>query len=257
MVIDNKELAQKFISIFKLASPPIAFFYTDNPPMEAYNPKRKSIKNIPCIIQLLNGVKSGKTLVLGKTSRNLCPGGLAYLGFRKIMKGLENFLSTGVPGPKEGEIIMEGERFAKTPELAKKFLDKIPFKKSPAEFAVFMPLDQVNSKQYEPQIVIFYIKNDQLTGLNQLANFDTLNRTILGIGSACSTMITEPLAEVEKNDEPRPVLGLLSDILARRHVKPDEVSFTVGYKKLIMMYNNIEESFLKLDAWNTISKRIS
>jgi uncharacterized protein (DUF169 family) len=256
MVVDNKELAQKFKTVFKLDYPPIAFFYTDDPPIEAYNPKRKSIKNIPCIIQLLNGVKSGRTLVLGKSSRNLCPGGLAYLGFRKIMQGLENFLSTGVPGPKEGEIIMEGERFAKTPELAKQFLDKIPFRKSPADYAVFMPLDQVNPKQYEPDLVIFYVKNDQLAGLNQLANFDTLNRTILGIGSACSTIITEPFAEVENNNEPRPVLGLLSDILARRHVKHDEVSFTVGYKKLIQMYNNIELSFLKLEAWNTIYERI-
>lgn len=256
MLIDNKELTQKFENIFKLDYPPIAFFYTDNPPMEAYNPKRKSIKNIPCIIQLLNGVKSGRTLVLGKSSRNLCPGGLAYLGFRKIMQGLENFLSTGVPGSKEGEIIMEGERFAKTPELAKKFLDKIPFRKSPADYAVFMPLDQVNPEQYEPELVIFYVKNDQLSGLNQLANFDTLNRTILGIGSACSTIITEPLAEIENNNEPRPVLGFLSDILARRHVKSDEVSFTVAYKKLIQMYNNIEESFLKLDAWKLIYNRI-
>ncbi|MFX1338836.1 MAG: DUF169 domain-containing protein [Promethearchaeota archaeon] len=256
MTVDNKELAQKFKSVFKLNYPPIAFFYTNNPPIEVYNPKRTSGINFPCIIQLLNGVKSGSTLVLGKRSRNLCPGGLTYLGFKKPMKGLENFLSTGIPGPKEGEIIMEGERFAKTPELAKKFLDKIPFRKSSAEYAVFMPLDQVNPKQYEPQLVIFYVKNDQLAGLNQLANFDTLNRTILGIGSACSTIITESLAEIENNDEPRPVLGLLSDILARRHVKPDEVSFTVGYKKLIQMYNNIEESFLKLEAWNTIYNRI-
>jgi uncharacterized protein (DUF169 family) len=256
MKIDIKELTQKFKTVFKLNYPPIAFFYTNNPPKEAYNPKRASGINFPCIIQFLNGVKSGKTLVLGKSSRNLCPGGMAYLGFKKPIKGLENFLSTGVLGPKDGEIIMEGERFAKTPELAKEFLDKIPFRKSPADYAVFMPLDQVNPKQYEPQLVIFYVNNDQLLGLNQLANFDTLNRTILGIGSACSTIITEPRAEIENNDDPRPVLGLLSDSLARRHVKSDEVSFTVGYKKLILMYNNIDESFLKLEAWNTIYNRI-
>jgi len=256
MAIDNNELAQKFKTIFKLEHSPIAFFYTDNPPTEAYNPKRKSIKNLPCIIQLLNGVKSGRTLVLGKSSRNLCPGGLAYLGFRKKIKGLENFLSTGVPGPKEGEIILEGERFVKTPELAKKFLEKIPFRKSPADFVVFMPLDQVNSEQYKPALVIFFVKTDQLAGLLQLANFDSVNRSILGIGSACSTIITEPLAEVEKNDEPRPVVGMLTDILARKHVNPDEVSFTVAYNKLIQMNNNIDESFLKLEAWNTIYNRI-
>lgn len=256
MVIDNNELVQKFKTIFKLDYSPIAFFYTNSPPTEAHNPKRKSIKNLPCIIQFLNGVKRGRTLVLGKSSRNLCPGGLAYLGFRKKINGLENFLSTGVPSPKEGEIIIEGERFVKTPELAKKFLEKIPFRRSPADFAVFMPLDQVNMEQYEPTLVIFFVKTDQLAGLLQLANFDALNRTILGIGSGCSTIITEPLAEAENNDEPRPVVGMLTDVLARKHVNPDEVSFTVAYKKLIQMYNNIEESFLKLDAWSTIYNRI-
>ena len=70
MKIDNKELTQKFKTVFKLNYPPIAFFYTNNPPKEAYNPKRTSGINFPCIIQFLNGVKSGKTLVLGKSSRN-------------------------------------------------------------------------------------------------------------------------------------------------------------------------------------------
>ncbi len=256
MSIDIIELTQKFKTLFKLRYSPIAFFYTDSPPEEAYNPKRKSIKHIPCIIQLLNGVKSGRTLVLGKISKNLCPGGLAYLGFRKVMNGLENFLSTGVIGPKDGQIILEGERFVKTPELAKQFLDQIPFKKSPADFAVFMPLENVNIEQYEPELVIFFVIIDQLAGLIQLANFDSLNRTILGIGSGCSTIITEPLAEKEKYNEPRPVVGMLTDILARQHIKSDEVTFTVAYNKLIKMFNNIDESFLKLDAWSTIYNRL-
>lgn len=257
MSIDIFELTQKFKTLFKLKYSPIAFFYTNNPPEDAYNPKRKSIKYIPCIIQLLNGVKSGRTLVLGKTSKNLCPGGRAYLGFRKIINGLENFLSTGVRDPNNGKIILEGERYVKTPELAKKFLEQIPFKKSPADFVVFMPLEKVNPKEYEPELIIFFVKIDQLAGLIQLANFDSLNRTILGIGSGCSTIITEPLAEIEKSNEPRPVVGMLTDILSRQHIKSDEVTFTVSYKKLIQMYNNIDESFLKLGAWKTIFDRIS
>jgi uncharacterized protein (DUF169 family) len=256
MSINNTELNHRFKNLFKLRYSPIAFFYTDNPPIEAYNPKRKSIKYIPCIIQLLNGVKSGSTLVLGKTSKNLCPGGLAYLGFRRIMNGLENFLSTGVRDPNDGKIILEGERFVKTPELAKQFLEQIPFKKSPADFAVFMPLEKVNQEEYKPELVIFFVKIDQLAGLIQLANFDSLNRTILGIGSGCSTIITEPLAELEKNNEPRAVVGMLTDILARQHIKSDEITFTVAYKKLIQMFNNIDDSFLKLDAWSTIYNRL-
>ncbi|TFG12516.1 MAG: hypothetical protein EU535_06090 [Promethearchaeota archaeon] len=215
MSIDNHELSVKFKTLFKLRYSPIAFYYTDNPPELAYNPKRKLIKHIPCIIQLLNGVKSGRTLVLGKTSKNLCPGGLAYLGFRRIINGLENFLSTGIQDPNNGKIILEGERFVKSPELAKQFLGQIPFKKSPTDFAIFTPLEKVNQKEYEPELVIFFVKIDQLAGLIQLANFDNLNRTMLGIGSGCSTIITEPLAEKEKSSQPRAVVGMLTDILAR------------------------------------------
>ncbi len=255
MVLNNRELVEKFKSAFKLIESPIAFFYTNNPPQEVYKPKRKSIKYIPCIIQLLNGVRSGGTLVLGKQSRNLCPGGLAYLGFKKIMRGLENFLSTGIRS-KEGEIMLEGERFIKTPELAKIFLENIPFRKSPADFAVFMPLDQVNLNTYKPLLVIFFVKMDQLAGLVQLANYDTINRTILGKGSGCSTIITEPLHEIEGKEVPRPIIGMLTDILARRHIKTYEVTFTIGYDRLIQLYNNMDESFLKLEAWNTIFERI-
>lgn len=257
MVINNIELAETFKSIFKLKESPIAFFYTDEPPQEAYQPKIKSIKHIPCIIKFLNGVRRGDTLVLGKESRQLCPGGQAYLGFRKRVKGLENYLSIGIPGPKEGEIILEGERFIKTPQLAETFLETIPFRKSPANYAVFTPLEKVNLEKYKPLLVIFFVKMDQLAGLTQLANFDTSSRVILGFGSACSTIITEPLAEIETNEVPRAIVGLLTDILARKHIKSDEATFTIGYERLIQLYNNIDDSFLKLEAWKTIFTRIT
>lgn len=257
MALDNCELVEKLKSVFKLKESPIAFFYTNNPPQDAYNPKRiKNIENIPCIIQFLNGVRSGRTLVLGKKSRNLCPGGLAYLGFKKIIKGLENFLSTGFPSSKEGDNFLEGERIKKTPKLAKTFLENIPFKKSPADFAVFMPLDQVNPEIYKPILVIFFVKMDQLAGLIQLANYDKINGNVLGVGSCCSTIITEPINEIGSDAVPRAVIGMLTDIIARRHIKSEEATFTIGYDRLIQLYKNIDESFLRLEAWKTISKRI-
>ncbi|GAG14820.1 unnamed protein product, partial [marine sediment metagenome] len=206
---NNIELVEKVKSVFKLRESPIAFFYTDNSPEEVYRPKKpKSLKNLPCIIQLLNGVRQGKTLFLGKQSRNLCPGGLTYLGFNKIPTGLEYYLSTGVPKPNSEEIALEGERIVRSPQLVKNLYDIIPFKKNPAMYAVFMPLDLVNPEIYTPLLVIFFVKMDQLAGLIQLANFDTSNRTILGISSGCGTIVTEPLAELEKNEAPRPVIGM-------------------------------------------------
>jgi len=253
-LVSNSAIVEKFKLVFKLKETPIAFFYTNYPPQKVYKPKPKSIKHVPCIIQLLNGVRRGRILVLGRKSRNLCPGGLAYLGFKKPMPGLEYYISTGVKNS-EGKIILEGERFFKTPKHGKALYDKIPWRKSPADYAVFMPLNKVDSK-YDPQLVIFFVKMDQLAGLIQLANYDVFDsRTILAIGSSCSTIITEPLAELEKNETPRAVIGMLTDVLSRNHIKTDEASFTIGYRRLIQLYNNIDESFLSLEPWKKIQKR--
>ncbi len=253
--INNKEIVEKFKSVFKLKDLPIAFFYTDNPPQDVYKPKAKSIENLPCIIQFLNGVRKGRTLVLGKESRNLCPGGLAYLGFKKIFPGLEYFLSTGIRD-KEGNLVIEGERFKKTPEIARELYGNIPYRKSPAKYAVFMPLDKVNNEIYKPSLVIFFVNMDQLSGLIQLTHYDlTNNRTVIGYGSGCSSIVTEPLDELEKSETPRAVVGMLTDILSRGHIKRDEATFTVGYKRLLQLYENIEGSFIELEAWKKIQNR--
>ncbi|MFX1374753.1 MAG: DUF169 domain-containing protein [Promethearchaeota archaeon] len=255
-MITNKDLVNKFSEIFKLRYPPIAFFYTENPPKEVYNPKKLSMENIPCIIQFLNGVKSGETLVLGKKSRNLCPGGLSYLGFRKPITGIEAFLSKGI-FDKDGKLIREGERFTKTPELAKELMNDIPFKPAPSDYAVFMPLDQLGDDNDSALLVIFFVNVDQLTGLIQLSNYDTTNKARLGLGSDCQTIIREPLIELDKDEAPRAVVGMLSDITGRRFIKTDEATFTVSYKKLKEMYHNIDESFLSLNPWKLLQRRLS
>jgi uncharacterized protein (DUF169 family) len=254
--INNIEIVEKFKSVFKLKDLPIAFFYTDNPPQEVYKPKAKSLENVPCIIQFLNGVRRGRTLVLGKQSRNLCPGGLAYIGFKKMFPGLEYFLSTGIRD-KEGNLVREGERYKKTPEMAREFYGTIPFKKNSAKYAVFMPLDKVNNEVYKPSLVIFFVNMDQLSGLIQLTHYDlTDNKTIIGYGSGCSHIITEPLAELEKSETPRAVVGMLTDIVSRRHIKRDEATFTIGYNRLLELYNNLKGSFIELEAWKNIQNRI-
>ncbi len=241
MGIEITKLVEDLKSVFKLSESPIAFFYTDNLPddVEVYKPKpTTSLQRFPCIIQFLNGVRQGRTLVLGRQSKYLCPGGLNYLGFRKKFKGAEYYLSTGLESSIEGVLSIEGERVIKTPVLAKEFYDTIPFKKSPAKYAVFMPLDIINLEIYKPLLVIFFVNMDQLAGLTQLANFDTSNRTILGISSGCGTITTEPLAELNNLELSRPVVGMLTDIIARSHIKAGEATFTIGFDRLIQIIQN-------------------
>ncbi|MHA2473955.1 MAG: DUF169 domain-containing protein [Promethearchaeota archaeon] len=237
--MNNKAIVNELTAVFKLRYPPIAFFYTDNPPYETYKPKGNS----PCILQLLNGVKSGRPLVLGKISHKLCEGGLTNLGFQKRLEGTTKFLT-------------DVEKFVKTIELADNLMESIPFRKSTAEFAVFMQLNQVNIDLYKPLLVIFFANISQLTGLTQLANFDTVNKTKLGRGVNCQTIITEPLLELDSNQTPRAIIGCMSDTSTRMFIKQDEATITVSYDRLLSMVKNINKSFLSLDHWKRIYDKI-
>ncbi len=254
--LNIQEIIEKFKGYYHLKESPIAFFYTDDAPEEVFNPHPKSNNIFPCIIQFLNGVRRGHTLVLGRKSSHLCPGGLAYLGFKKMPTGIEYFLSTGMPNSKPGDTLLAGERFKKTPEIAKTFYGNMPFKKHPAEYAVFMPLEKVNSEKYKPDLIIFFVNMDQLGGLVQLFNYDTVDGIKVGLSSACGSVITEPLAEIGRQPVPRAVIGLLSDMFSRNHVEPEIASFTVTYDRLIQIYPQMDESFLHLESWQRILRRI-
>ena len=257
-MVSNKELVEKFTSTFKLKTPPIAFFYTDDPPKDVFNPKKqRKLKDRPCISQYINGVKKGRTLVFGNESKNLCGGGLYFMGFKiPFMPGPgSQFHSVGFTN-KDGEIVMEGERGVKTPEIALQLYDDLQRKEAPTECAVFMPLEQVNMEKYKPLLVIFFVNMDQLSGLIMLSNYDTSNYAKLAFGSNCTSFILEPLLELEKGDPPRAVVGSLSECVSRRFVKKDEATFTIGYERLLDLYGNIDESFLKTSIWKIVENRM-
>ncbi len=252
----NKDVVEAFKQYFKLKEPPIAIFYTDVPPEKVFEPKFKSVKFYPCVIRLLNSVRRGRTLVIGKESRNLCPGGLAYLGFQQRLRDLEYHISQGYTDASGKWLLIDGEKFFKNTQIARELLNDIPFMQSPGNYIVFMPLENVDLERYEPQLVCFFVNMDQLAGLIQLAHFDAPNvRTLVAKSSGCGAIVTEPYAELNK-EIPAPIIGLLTDIYARQNVKKEDAVLTLGYKRLIELYNNIDESFLKLEAWKRIQNRI-
>jgi uncharacterized protein (DUF169 family) len=258
-MVSNKELTEKFTSTYKLKYPPIAFFYTDNPPQEVLNPKKaRKLENRPCISQFMNSVINGKILVLGKDSKNLCGGGLYFLGypstFSKAKEMGSQYHSGGVKN-QAGDVIMDGEHGVKTPEIAMQLYEDLPRKEAPADYAVFMPLDQVDSEKYKPVLVIFFVNMDQLSGLIMLSKYDTSNYAKLAFGSNCTSFILEPLLELDKGDPPRAVVGSLTECVTRRYVPKDIATITIGYKRLFDLYENIDESFLKTSQWKVVEDR--
>ncbi len=185
---------EKFIKLWKKyfnnAPLPITFYYTDKP-VNAEIAKPGSVPR--CIIGALVKVQRGQSLAFNIDAVG-CSGGKRCLGFEdKLMPNFEYFLSCGIPGK------MEGERYKKTPEMVKEYMQKeAPVLKAPAKYIVFKRWDKLD-KNDNPDVVIFYVEPDVLAGLFTLAIFDEAkqNMVIAPFGSGCGSIIQYPYMEVK------------------------------------------------------------
>ncbi len=242
---------EKFLKLWKKffnnASLPITFNYTDKP-VNAEIVKPGSVPD--CIIGALVKVHRGQSLAFDVNAVG-CPGGKRYLGFaEELMPDFEYFLSCGIPGK------MEGERYKKSPEMVKEFLQKhSPIIKAPAKYVVFKRWDKLDAND-SPDVVIFYAEPDVLSGLFTLASFDEAeqNMIITPFGSGCASVVQYPFIEA-KSAHPRAVIGMF-DVSARPFIDKTALAFSVPMSKFKRMVDNMEESFLITPSWAKIQKRI-
>ena len=230
-----------------LKESPLGIYYTNNRP-EGITPESGTHL---CMIGLLKKArKHGKTVYFDRSHFG-CPGGAYYMGFLESPRPkIEYFLSCGIPGE------MEGERYVKTPELARKYIEKIRPRPAPAAYCVFKPVDQFQADE-EPEIVDFFATPDILSGLFTLVNY-TLERTdgvYTPFGSGCSTLLTYPLREAEK-EQPRAVLGMF-DVSARPLVEGDVVTLSMPYPAFLKLLENVSESFLQTESWKKVLRRVT
>jgi len=231
---------------FNHAELPISFYYTN----EEGHAELVEPNSMPrCVIGALSHVRKGRSLCFDMDSVG-CPGGRRYLGFTEgLMPNFEYFLSCGIPGK------MEGERYKKTPELVKEAMKYWPTFEAPARFVVFKRWDMLEGSD-SPEVVIFFVEPDVLSGLFTLANFDEAeqNHVIAPFGSGCSTIVQYPYLERSSN-HPRAVIGMF-DISARPFVHRNTLTLSVPMNKFVMMTENMEESFLITRSWAKVQKRI-
>ena len=78
----------------------------------------------------------------------------------------------------------------------------MPSFKAPARFIVFKRWDSLNESD-EPDVVIFFVPPDVLSGLFELANFEEAepDNVFAPWGSGCSSIVTYPF--LEKESAPR------------------------------------------------------
>ncbi|MGA6994512.1 MAG: DUF169 domain-containing protein, partial [Candidatus Deferrimicrobiaceae bacterium] len=149
---------------------------------------------------------------------------------------------------------MEGERYLKTPDLARAYFARVPARPATKRFALFTRADMPPLPD-DPEVVIFFASPDILAGLHFLASYDREGEAVISpFSSGCGAIVTLPLAEGERPD-PRAVMGLF-DPSARPHVQENLLTFALPYALFRRMAGNIPESFLGTRTWETIRKRI-
>ena len=267
----------KIAKALNLKYEPVAIVWSDEKPDNAVQFKEG---RWGCVMWMLTRAAKGKTAVFDRKTFG-CPGGGVGLGFGNqyfnFLGGFEGFcyfLSTGFEqweGRKEmvdalsdklGEDrfnkLMHGERYVKSPELVKKFVEILPITDIPNRYVVFKPLSGVEVEKEMPRVIVFIANPHQLSALIILANYsrETVDNVIVPMGAGCHQIGIYAYKEAE-SEKPRAVVGL-TDLDARLNVRrqlgDDVFTFAIPYKMFEEMEGNVEGSFLEVGTWTKLLK---
>ena len=243
---------------------PVAVVFADQRPQEAIQFKEG---RWGCVVSMLAAAAKGRTAVFDRRTFG-CLGGGTGLGlgnyYVNFPGGIEYFLSTGNKEFCQTEVgrnvvrnmpaLEDGERYIKTPELARKFIEMLPVVNIKENYVIFKPLEKLAGGEV-PKVVVFLVNPDQLSALVVLANYarESNDNVCVPMGAGCHTIGIFPYREDEA-ELPRAVIGL-TDISARKHVDRDVLSFAVPYRMFLEMESNVEGSFLEKEEWLHVLKR--
>jgi uncharacterized protein (DUF169 family) len=244
----DAEKRDKFIKLWKKyfndAELPITFQYSQN---NMGIPVLETPPGHRCLISQLLKVRHGESICLREHSVN-CIGGKRYLMFTDSMPPrFECYISHYEDG--------RGERYKLSPEQVSVFWQNIPRLSTNGDNLIFKRWDKLEELD-EPEVVIFFVTTDILSGLFTLACFDTTaeDAVIAPFGAGCTNIVYYPYRE-QINGSKRSVMGLL-DPSARKCAKGDLVTFAIPISKFMEMVDHMEESFLITDTWSVIQRRI-
>jgi len=248
----------QLVNALKLKMQPVAIILTNDKPADGLHFKEGSQSG--CVAAMLVAASKKSRLAFFDRKAFGCPGGGTGLGFGDRYGGfpIDCLLATGnkemaAQMGRAASAMAEGERFYKNPELARKWVNSLPFTDVPTEYVAFKPWEQV-TEQEEPELIVFFANADQLSALVIMADYHRgTNKSIAApFGAACQSILFG-YAEAKK-ENPRGVIGFF-DISKRSVVDRETLTFTVPYRLFQEMEANVEGSFLETPAWQKLQER--
>ena len=253
---------------------PVAVLFSDERPAAAM---QFAEGRWGCVMWLLATAARGKAAVADRSTFG-CIGGGTGLGFGNQYEnwpgGIEcfyRFLSTGNEDWEHGrevageigdtwrreavEHFVHGERYTKSPEQTKQFVDNLPIFEVPTRYVVFKPLSAVGDDE-RPQTVVFLVDPDRLSGLVVLANYGRAGNenVIMPWAAGCQSIGIFPYREAASRPQ-RAVVGI-SDPSARlylaKQLKRGLMTFAVPFAMFEEMEANVPGSFLEAGTWQAL-----
>jgi uncharacterized protein (DUF169 family) len=268
-------MESKIAEALKLEYSPIAILWSNEKPADALCFKEGKWG---CVMWMLANAAKGRVAAFDEKTYGCWGGGVGlgfgnqYLNFPGGPECFYRFLSTGNGDSEIGRAVAKkiepfvdkdfledflyGERFLKTPELVKEFVDGMPIMQIPARYVIFKPLDKIELDREKPEVIIFLADPDQISALVILVNYlgNGNENAIIPYAAGCQTIGIYPYREA-RSENPRAVVGL-TDLSARNNLKRqlgrNLLSFAVGLNMFHRIEENVNGSFLQRTTWREL-----
>jgi hypothetical protein len=230
----------------RLETPAVAIFRADKVPEGAFIPSKGC--SIPGLF-----VRCARTGDVCAADREhiFCHGALSGFGFGGIPdREHSSWAASDVPADRKDEMKHGGKKHFASPEIATLQLNNIKDYGDGSGCIVFKRLDDALSAGDPIEVVAYLVDPTRISALAQLAGFSrnaSDPAVVMPYGHACQHLYAIPRAEGE-SEHPRAVLGM-TDIYARRYVRPDEMTFAVPYSLYKRMAEDAPKSFLASEKW--------
>lgn len=200
----------KIAETIGLQNNPVAIMWTDTSPEEAAEFKAG---RWGCVMSMIASIAAKGRVAAFSRETYGCQGGGVGLGFGNCYKtfpggidGFYGFLAAGnektevgrqiangmaLSGAKQmADDFLLGERYVKTAEKAKQFVDWLPMRDIAAKYAVVKPLNAVDPEKDQVQNVTFFVEPDALSALAVLANYSEPDKENVRMvhAAACQVM---------------------------------------------------------------------